>query len=261
MRATIFATSDLVNWHFGLFFVLSVAAIIFVASELHRIVFRKELHEISRAEKIMFVPASGIVLVFLLMMTVAADVPPDFGPEKTALLFGEDLCAGDADAAGCLVEPNYRGTSYVDWIEEHEEWRGIPSPHPDEPAIPSTSPWLYKGCEHKLTEAADHIDCTIVLSTMKRADEEATEQLLRSAIESELGDGLFRQTMDQIEYCDVYFEIRLSKVRIPTRFLGVRACWRVTNFSYTEGDPHTMKQWFDSNRGRLNTEPLEDVTR
>ncbi|TET44818.1 hypothetical protein E3J62_09175 [candidate division TA06 bacterium] len=203
MLAAIFELSDWLSLHFGMFFILSAVAVFYLGSVLYRVLFLKELEDIRKWEKALVVPASVVTFLFILMLIL--DPPKDLGPEKTALLFGEYLCAGSPEAAANFVEPNYRGASYADWIEDHDEWRGIRSPHPDEPFMPSISPWLYRGCE-KATDAI--VRCTVVLASTKFDDEG--------------------------ELIDVRFYIHLSKVPIPARFLEDRPCWRVSSFAYTE---------------------------
>jgi hypothetical protein len=57
-----------------------------------------------------------------------------------------------------------------------------------------------------------------------------------------------------LEQFDIDIEIRLSKVSIPSRFLGNYVRWRIGGFSYTKSKPYKMKEWLDRVRRNVKTE-------
>lgn len=61
------------------------------------------------------------------------------------------------------------------------------------------------------------------------------------------------KNVDEIEQCDFDFEIRLTKVAIPSRFLGKYMRWKISAFSYTTSKPYTMKEWLDSIKKEIRT--------
>lgn len=204
----------------GIYFLVSVAAIIFSSYVLYSIFFDKTFGEKSKLEKILFVPALVISLVFILDMILAGDVYPNLSAEKTARLFAESLCNGRieeiADRKNKLIAPDYHDKFTADWNQKYKEFIDIQCDADD---------FLLVEYHYEYLNISSPKKCMVVLRTLKIVD--------------------IPKKVDDITQCDYDFRIDLIRVPIPSRFLGNYVRWRINSFSYKRSKPYTMKEWLD----------------
>lgn len=207
--------------NFGIYFLVSLAAIIFSCYMLYFIFVHKKFGEKTKLEKIIFIPALLISIVFILDMILAGDIYPNLSAEKMARLFAEDLCAGRIEEImkdkNKILAPNYHDAFTLEWTQKSKEFADIRCEADD---------FIMVEYHYKFRNINNLESCTVVLQTFKILN--------------------IPKNVDDIEQCDFDFEIALTKVAIPSRFLGKYMRWRISGFSYTTSKPYTMKEWLNS---------------
>lgn len=205
------------SFNFGLYFLVSVAAIIFSCFMLHSIFGRKDFREKSTLQKVALIPALAISLIFIMQMTLGGDVSPNLSAEEMARYFAEYLCKGKTEyKKNRVLAPEYHEDFVSEWAPRRKEFSGIYTESDDFFMIE------YHYIDRNILSPEK---CTVVLRTSKILS---------------LG-----KTAEEIEAVDIDFEIRLQKVSIPSRFLGKYRRWRISGFSYTKSEPSSLKQLFD----------------
>jgi len=204
----------------GIYFLVSVAAIIFSSCVLYSILFGKSFGEKSKLEEILFVPALAVSLVFILDMILAGDIYPNLSGEKIARLFAESLCNGRieeiTDRKNKLISPDYHDKFTADWSQKYKELINI---HCD------ADDFLLVEYHYEHLNISSPEKYMVVLRTSKIVN--------------------IPQKIDDITQCDYDFKISLIRVPIPSRFLGNYVRWRINSFSYKKSEPYTMKEWLD----------------
>ena len=228
IRSSILKINNFIgSLNFGTYFVVSVAAIIFSCSMLYSVFFHRNFGKKTNLEKIIFVPALLISVVFILNMTLAGDISPNLSAEKMARLFAEALCSGRIEEVSKdnIIAPNYHDAFTLEWDQKYKDFSEIQCGSDDFTMVE----YHYKYGNISNTES-----CVFVLQTSKILN------ILKS--------------VDEIELCDFDFEIHLTKIAIPSRFLGKYVRWRIVDFSYVKGETYTMKEWLDNIEKELKSE-------
>jgi len=214
--------------NFGIYFLVSVAAIIFSCYMLYSIFAHRNFGEKTKLKKVIFIPALLISMVFILDMVLAGDIYPNLSAEKMARLFAEDLCAGRTEEISKdknkILAPNYHDAFTLEWTQKSKEFADI---------LCQADDFIMLEYHYKYQNISNTENCTVVLRTSKILN--------------------ISKNVDEIEQCDFDFEIRLTKVAIPSRFLGKYMRWRISAFSYTTSKPYTMKEWLDSIKKEIRT--------
>jgi hypothetical protein len=205
--------------NFGSWIVVSFAAIIFSCLMLYSIFVHKNFGKKTSLEKIIFIPALLISIVFISTMTLAGDIFPNLSAEKMARLFAEALCSGRIEevSKGNIVAPNYHDAFTLEWNQKHKEFSDIQCGADD---------FIMVEYHYKYGNISNTEGCVVVLQTSKILN------ILKG--------------VDEIELRDFDFEIHLTKVAILSRFLGKYMRWRIIDFSYVKSETYTMKEWLDN---------------
>jgi len=213
--------------NFGIYFVVSITAIIFSCSILYSIFVHRNFGKKTNLEKIIFIPTLLISVVFILNMTLAGDISPNLSAEKMARLFAEALCSGRIEEVSKdnIIAPNYHDAFTLEWNQKHKDFSDIQCGADD---------FIMVEYHYKYGNISNTEDCVVVLQTSKILN------ILKS--------------VDEIELCDFDFEIHLTKVAIPSRFLGKYMRWRIIDFSYVKSETYTMKDWLDNIEKELKSE-------
>jgi len=213
--------------NFGIYFVVSIAAIIFSCSMLYSIFVHRNFGKKTNLEKMIFIPALLISVVFILNMTLAGDISPNLSAEKMARLFAEALCSGRIEeiSKGNIIAPNYHDAFTLKWDQKYKDFSDIQCGSDD---------FIMVEHHYKYGNISNTESCVVVLQTSKILN------ILKG--------------VDEIELCDFDFEIHLTKVAITSRFLGKYMRWRIIDFSYVKGETYTMKEWLDNVEKELKSE-------
>ena len=213
--------------NFGTYFVGSVAAIIFSCSMLYSIFVHRNFGKKTNLEKVIFIPALLISVVFIVNMTLAGDISPNLSPEKMARLFAEALCFGriEESSKDNIIAPNYHDAFTLEWNQKHKDFSDIQCGADD---------FIMVEYHYKYGNISNIESCVVVLQTSKILN------ILKS--------------VDEIELCDFDFKIHLTKVTITSRFLGKYIRWRIIDFSYVKSETYTMKEWLDNIKKDLKSE-------
>lgn len=213
--------------NFGIYFVVSVAAIIFSCSMLYFIFVHRNFGKKTNLEKIIFIPALLISVVFILNMTLAGDISPNLSAEKMSRLFAEALCSGRIEEVSKdnIIAPNYHDAFTLEWNQKQKDFSDIQCGADD---------FIMVEYHYKYGNISKTEGCVVVLQTSKILN------ILKG--------------VDEIELCDFDFEIHLTKVAIPSRFLGKYMRWRIIDFSYVKSETYTMKEWLDNIEKELKSE-------
>ena len=213
--------------NFGIYFVVSIAAIIFSCSMLYSIFVHRNFGKKTNLEKMIFVPALLISVVFILNMTLAGDISPNLSAEKMARLFAEALCSGRIEevSKGNIIAPNYHDAFTLKWDQKYKDFSDIQCGSDD---------FIMVEHHYKYGNISNTEGCVVVLQTSKILN------ILKG--------------VDEIELCDFDFEIHLTKVAITSRFLGKYMRWRIIDFSYVKGETYTMKEWLNNVEKELKSE-------
>ena len=220
IRSSILKIIDFIrSLNFGTYFVVSVAAIIFSCSILYSIFVHKSFDKKTNLEKIIFIPALLISVVFILNMTLAGDIFPNLSAEKMARLFAEYLCSGKIEEVSKdnVIAPSYLNAFTLKWNQKHNDFSDIQCRADD---------FIMVEYHYKYENVSNIEGCVVVLQTSKILN------ILKS--------------VDEIELCDFDFKIHLTKIAIPSRFLGKYVRWRIIDFSYVKSETYTMKEWLNS---------------
>ncbi len=205
----------------GIYFLVSAAAIIFSCYMLYSILIG-DFGERAKSEKVILIPALIVSLVFILDMILAGDIYPNLSAEKMARFFAEDLCKGKTQEIikdrNRVFTPDYYEDFSLEWAEKSKEFADI--------QFQCDAADFFMVEYHYKSEVISYPEsCSVILRTSKILN--------------------IPKNPDEIEQCDFDFHMRLTKVAIPSRFLGNYVRWRIGNFSYTKSKPYTMKEWFD----------------
>ena len=232
IQNTVLEIHDFINsFNPGLYFLVSVAAIIFSCYMLYSIFAHRDFSKRAKSEKLIFIPALVISLVFILDLILAGDVYPNLSPEKVARFFAEDLCKGKIQEIikdkNRVFTPDYHDNFSLEWAEKPKEFADIQ--FQCDAADFFMVEYHYKSGFISYPES-----CSVILRTSKILN--------------------IPKNPDEIEQCDFDFHMQLTKVAIPSRFLGDYMRWRIGKFSYTKSKPYTMKEWLDRFRKETRTE-------
>jgi len=117
----------ILSLNFGSYFVVSVASIIFSCSMLYSIFFHRNFGKKNNLEKIIFIPALLISIVFISTITLAGDISPNLSAEKTARLFAEALCSGRIEefSKDNAIAPNYHDAFTLKWNQKYNDFSDI----------------------------------------------------------------------------------------------------------------------------------------
>jgi hypothetical protein len=213
--------------NFGTYFVVSVAAIIFSCSMLYSIFVHKNFGKKCNLEKIIFIPALLISVVFILNMTLAGDISPNLPAERMARLFAEALCSRRIEeiSKDNVIAPSYLNAFTLKWNQRYSEFSDIQCGADD---------FIMTEYHYKYDNINNDKSCVVVLQT---------SHILN-----------FPKSVDEIELCDFDFQIHLTKVAIASRFLGKYMRWRIIDFSYVKSETYTMKEWLDNIEKELKSE-------
>lgn len=87
---------DLISTHInvGLYLIVGVAAVIYCCVQLPKVLARRTGRRMPVREKVTFVLAAAVSVIFGLDFLLAGDVYPKFAPEEMARLFAETLSKG-----------------------------------------------------------------------------------------------------------------------------------------------------------------------
>lgn len=205
----------------AVYILVSFVAVIFSCYMLYCIFIRKNFAEKTKLEKAIFIPALVISIVFILDMVLAGDVYPNLSAERMARLFAEHLCKGRIEKISkdknIFLAPDYHDRFTTQWTSKSKEFSDI---------YCDANDFFLIEYHYKYRNINDPENCTVVLQTSKTLD--------------------IPKNVHGIKYCDFDFEIRLTRVAIPSRFSGKYIRWRISGFSYTKSKPYTMKEWLDS---------------
>lgn len=162
-------------------------------------------------------------------MVLAGDIYPSLSAEKMARLFAEDLCAERVQEISKdknkILAPNYHDAFTLEWAQKSEEFADI---------LCQADDFIMVEYHYKHRNISNPENCTVRLRTSKILN--------------------ISKNVNEIEQCDFDFEIHLTKVAIPSRFLGKYMRWRISGFSYTTSKPYTMKEWLDSIEKEIGTD-------
>lgn len=223
IKTTILGINDYIqSLNFGIFFLVSVAAIAFSSYVFYSILVDKTFRKKSKLEKILFASAVAISLVFILQIILAGDIRPNLSAEKIARLFGESLCNGRTEEIteriNRVLTDGYHDRFFTDWGEKSKEFTDIQS---------SADEFDLIEYHYKNLNMNDSERCTVIIQTTK----------ILNIAEAEDADDILQS--------DYNFIIGLTKVSIPSRFLGNYMRWKISSFSYKKSMPYTMKEWFE----------------
>ena len=213
--------------NFGSCIVVSIAAIIFSCSMLYSIFVHKNFVKKTNLEKIIFIPALLISIIFILNITLAGDIYPNLSAENMARLFAEALCCGSIEefSKDNVIAPNYHDAFTLKWNQKYKDFSDIQCRADD---------FIMTEYHYKYGNISNPESCVVMLQT---------SHILN-----------FPKSIDETELCDFDFKIHLTKVAIASRFLGKYMRWRIIDFSYVKSETYTMKEWLDNIEKELKSE-------
>ena len=222
IQNTILEIDDFISsFNPGIYFIVSVAAIIFSCYMLYSIFVHRDFGERTKSEKVIFIPALVISLVFILDMILAGDVYPNLSAEKIARFFAEDLCKGkirEITKENAILAPEYRERFAKEWGLESKGFSDICG-------YSKADDFLLIEYHYKRSDLPYIEDCTVVLRTWDYLNV----------------DEYIRKEEDLIER-DIDFKIHLTKIGISSRFCGMYMRWRISGFYYTKSKAITIKE-------------------
>ena len=213
--------------NFGSWIVVSFAAIIFSCLMFYSIFVHKNFGKKTNLEKIIFIPALLISIVFISTMTLAGDIYPNRSSEDMARLFAATLCSGSIEefSKDNVIAPNYHDAFILKWNQKCKDFSDIQCRADD---------FIMTEYHYKYGNISNPESCVVMLQT---------SHILN-----------FPKSIDETELCDFDFKIHLTKVAIASRFLGKYMRWRIIDFSYVKSETYTMKEWLDNIEKELKSE-------
>jgi hypothetical protein len=163
----------------------------------------------------------SITLLFIFLLIIAGDVSPNRSPEAVARIFAEGICnersEDDLRNRNTFLSSKYYNKFQKVWKHKFDYFADIQC---------DAKHFILIEYHYVYKEAAELEKCKVILETLN---------IIFDKIES--------VSLDNEKIKDIQFEIHLIKETLDSRFLGKYARWRISNFSYTESEPYTFKEW------------------
>lgn len=207
----------------GIYFLVAIASIIFSIYMLKSIFFNKDFKEKRKLEKIFFIPAAIISLIFIINLTLCGDITPKLTAEEMARRFAYKLCDGSEfiyNYDNKIFTQEYQKKFYDNW-EKKLRGTKVFDYNPDGPEFEMIE------YHYERKKFAGFEKCEVILETSKCV-EVSGEPLL----------AIFR---------DIYFHIQLTKIPTQSKYLGNYMRWRISGFDYSKSKPYALKEKIKEN--------------
>ena len=188
---------------------------------LKSIFFNKDFKEKQKLEKIFFIPAAIISLIFIINLTLCGDITPKLTAEEMARRFAYRLCDGSEfiyNYGNKIFTQEYQKKFYNDWEKKLRGTKVFD-------CNPDVSEFEMIEYHYERKKFTGYEKCKVILETSKFVEVSA-EPLL--AI-----------------FCDIYFHIQLTKIPTQSKYLGNYMRWRISGFNYSKSKPYTLKENFE----------------
>lgn len=178
----------------------------------------KKTKQKSKIEKIIFIFAISLLIIFILELVIAGDLEPNVSAEKTARWFAKYLCDGTLKVNDKLKK---RILDH-DYIKEFDQ-QILEFEHKASFKFEVKADDFHKVEEHYYWYFPEHPPKYIfVLETSEIVE-------------------ILKKLRDVLMY-DIHIKINLKLVLLSSRFLGKYKRWHVCGFSITKSKPYKFKE-------------------